>query len=632
MLTLLRDHAQSWIIKVVLSVIILTFVISFGVGQFTASKEVLVKVGSEEILVRDYNKRYQEEMDKLRRQFPDNAEQFALQFNLRRQVYDRMVDRSLLLQAAQREGLVATDQEVSDAVQALDAFHLNGKFDYSTYRSILTQNRLTPESYEDTVRKDLLVGKYRRNLLAGLVVSRDEIEQRYRLENEKVEVDYFAVDPAKFKAQVKSDTEAEQAFYDKNKAQYMESAKFKINAFVLPLKAVEGKASVRDKAIERYFERHKDEEFSTPKQVRARHILKKIASDASEEDKTKAKTLLQELRNRITKGEDFAQLAKKHSDDATKSKGGDLGFFTREEMLPEFSNAAFELKKGDVSSIVSTAFGLHLIQVTEIKSGSVKTFDQVKDQIKSKLLAERAERSLEVEAGRLPKRIKEEGIEAVAKEFGVKVENSGLFDSTGRINGVGAAAAIYNQLRGRKKDDAGVLRRNPVQGHVFYQVVEVKPTSQKTLDQVRAQVAARVIEEKAAQAAVDAAKKAGTTINSLEAFKAFQAKSGSAIKTAKFSAVDRMIPDLGPNKEFQQVAFRATKEKPFGVAVLGNQAHLIRLKNRGLAENKEAEQMKKEIANQLEQQWAQYFFDNQMERIREDITVEVISPEFVATL
>src|SRR3990172_3278720 len=146
MLTTLRNNAQSWIIKVVLGIIVVTFVISFGVvNSITNRKEVIVKVGDTEILVTEYMRQYQEELDRLRQRFPDNAEALAAQLNLRQQVLDRMVDRHLLLTAAARQGLIVTEDEVKDAVKAQAAFQVGGRFDFETYRQILVQNNMTPE-------------------------------------------------------------------------------------------------------------------------------------------------------------------------------------------------------------------------------------------------------------------------------------------------------------------------------------------------------------------------------------------------------------------------------------------------------------------------------------------------------
>ncbi len=444
MLTLLREHAQSWIIKVVLGVIILTFIISFGIGQFSDTKRVLVKVGSEEILVKEFTEKYQQELDRLRQRFPDNADALAKQLNLRNQVFTEMVNRRLIRKAANDQGLSISDEEISNNIMGQQSFHVDNHFDSDTYRRILAQNRLTPAVYESLMRDDLLIEKYRRNILAGLVVSRGEIDQRYRIENEQVEVEFFQVTSDKFLKSVASDAEAEKAYYEANPKEFTQSDQFKIKYFILSLGQIEPGVKVRERAVERYYERNRETLFTTPKQVRAKHILKKLTKEATPEKTAKTKALMEEILSQAKKGKNFSKLAKKYSEDATKDKGGDLGFFKENEMVPEFSQVAFALKPGEISDIVQSAFGLHIIKVTDVRPQVVKPLEEARKGILPALRTQRAERTLDMEAGRLPERIEKEGLEAVANELNRETFTSEWFDGKNTLKQLGSSSALYN--------------------------------------------------------------------------------------------------------------------------------------------------------------------------------------------
>ncbi|MCZ6841790.1 MAG: SurA N-terminal domain-containing protein [SAR324 cluster bacterium] len=632
MIILLRKHAQSWVIKVILGLIMVTFVISFGVGQFTPDRIVLVKVGSDEILAYQFNREYERELEFLRERMGSNADAIAQQINLRKQVYERMINRLLLLNAAEAQGLVVSDDEVRDTVFSQPDFQVDNRFDRGVYRQILAQNGFTEKAYEERTRKDLQEQKYQRYLLAGLVVSGKEVDQRLRIEREKVEVEAFLMLPGKFKHAVQSDPDSEKKYYEAHEREFTQPAQFKIRYFVLSLAKLEPKVKVRDRALRRYYERNQEARFTTPRSVRASHILIKLPQGAALEEVEKTRGRMEELLIQLRAGGDFAKLARKHSEDASKNKGGDLGFFKREEMLPEFAGAAFALNKGELSKIVRTNFGLHIIKVTDEKPAVVKSFEQVKPQLQKTLRNQRAQRKLELEADRLPARISKEGMETVAREWGADLRSADWFDGNSRIAGLGSAQALYNRVKSRKPGSAGMLRRDPVQGHVFFEVLEKKDASLMPLSQVKQAVAARVIDEKSADAAVQAAKDAYEKFRSLKDFKAVAEKYSLPLITVDFTAVDTSIPEIGINRDFQEAAFRLRTEKPFGLSINGKTAHLMRLKRRYLPDSGEQEQIREQISARIQSEWAQFFLQSELERLKANTDIEVVTPELIGNL
>ncbi|WP_022852676.1 peptidylprolyl isomerase [Thermodesulfatator atlanticus] len=166
------------------------------------------------------------------------------------------------------------------------------------------------------------------------------------------------------------------------------------------------KQQVSDKELRAYYEKHKDK-FQEPEQVRARHILIAVPQNASKKEVEKARKKAEEIRQKLLKGADFAKLAKEYSDDpGTKEKGGELGFFTRSQMIKEFEEAAFTLKPGEISEPVRTPFGFHIIQVEEHKKARQKSFEEVKEKVKEEYLTQKQQEALEKALSELKKKYK----------------------------------------------------------------------------------------------------------------------------------------------------------------------------------------------------------------------------------
>jgi peptidyl-prolyl cis-trans isomerase D len=615
--------------KGILAVIVITFVISFGYGSFTRNKEVLATVGGQEILVSQFNRQLQEQMESLRQRFPGQAEQLAQQIRLPERVLDQMIDRQLLTRAAADAGFFVSDEDVRRTVAGQGAFQVNGQFEFATYQAVVRQNGMTPETFEARVREDLLVDQFQRQLAAGVVVGQAEIDQKYRMESEAVELDYVAVDPAKFADAAKSDPAAEKAYYESHKIEYLQPEQFKARTLVLTVKEMQDDADVRERAEERYYERNVETEFTTPRRVRASHILKRVDPKARPEEVAAVQGKMEKLLKEARAGADFAALAKQNSDDQTAKSGGDLGFFRKDEMVPEFADAAYALKVGQISGIVRSPFGFHIIKVTADQPEKKKTFAEVKGQIAAKLRTERAERRLDSEAGRLPGRIEKEGLDAIAKAYKVQPAETAWIDGTKAEPGLGQTAELYGRLRGLKAGQAGVLKRNPVQGYVFFQVKEVKGAFTRPFDEVAANVRAKVADAQRGAAALAEAKQEIGRLKTAEDFTAYAKRRGFKIEKADVTA-GQQAPGAGTNREFQHAAFRLTAQAPFGLSVQDNKAHLLHFKKRHELHPEKAAERKAAIAKELEQDWRSYFLDAERTRLRSEQKVKILIPALLS--
>ena len=487
----LREYSNNLFFKLLMGVIAVTFVLSFGVGGFFGDrKEVVAKVNGQEILLKEYREAYKNRLRALQQQFGENADKFAEQLNLRQQVFNQLVDRYLLLTDAEELNLAATDLELQDFISKQPYFQQNGQFDYNTYETVLSQNRIVRHEYEDSLRSDILLTKKQQFLGTGLVINDNEVEQAFRREFEKIEVDYVYFDPKVFVEKTAAEEVELRRHFKDNPQDFQTLNQFRMEYFTISGDYFQDNVKVREREVRRYYKKYA-ENYVTPPEVKARHILVKIVQDAPELEQEKKREKLNKLLAKIKEGSSFEELAKKHSEDATSAEGGDLGWFKPGEMVPAFESAAFALEVGQVSEIVQSPFGLHLIKVEERKDEITKSLDDSREEITLILAKSRAEKRLEEELDRLAGLAGEVFTEE-AQKLNREIVKTEWFDQTEVIPGLGSSAALVPELMSRKDGEMGVWRRNPVLGHVIYRLSETKIPETRLFEDSREDVSKAV--------------------------------------------------------------------------------------------------------------------------------------------
>ena len=622
----LREYSNSIFFKILLGVIAITFVLSFGVGGFFGDrKEVIATVNDNEILLREYREAYQNRIQALRQQFGESADQIAEQINLRQQVFEQLIDRYLLLSEAADMNLMTTDLELQDYIRNQPFFQKNGQFDYATYETVLSQNRIVRHEYENSLRADILLTKKQQLIGAGLVINDREVEQAYRRDFEKIEVDYVYFDPQVFIDQTNADESELRQYHLENPDQFKTLNQFRMEYFTLSTDDFKNNVNVREREIRRYFKKYEDN-FVTPAEIKARHILFKLAPDASEELLQEKRQQLGKLLDQIKGGASFEELAIKHSEDGTAAEGGDLGWFKPGEMVPEFENAAFAMETGQVSEIVRSPFGLHLIKVEQRKQEVTKSLDEVRDEITEILAESRAQKLLDEELEKLLE-LAGESFAEEAQRLSKEVKKSEWFDRIDVIPGLGSVNELIPELELRKQGEMGIWKRNPVMGHVIYRVGETKEPVVRTFEDAESDVENAVRLEKAEVLSLEAAKKTLTQVRGGEDFESLAQKQGLSTEIMEFTVNTRFLPLLGDNSEFRKVGLHLNEKEPFGLSVNEKRADLIRFRKRTYADGNPEEQ-KENVRTQLLQNLQQALLSKELKRLRESAEIEVINPVF----
>ena len=622
----LREYSNNIFFKLLMGVIAVTFVLSFGVGGFFGDrKEVVAKVNDQEILRKEYREAYQNRLGALQQQFGENAEQFAEQLNLRQQVFNQLIDRHLLLTDAAELNLVATDLELQDYIRKQPFFQQNGQFDYDTYETVLSQNRIVRHEYEASLRADILLTKKQQLLGTGLVISDNEVEQTFRRNFEKIEVEYVYFDPQVFVEKTTAEDAELRKYLQDNPQNFQTLNKFRMEYFTISADYYQDNVKVREREVRRYYKKYTDN-YVTPPEVKARHILLKLVPDAPENEQQEKREQLNKLLAEIKAGSSFEELAKKHSEDGTSADGGDLGWFKPGEMVPAFESAAFALEAGQVSEIVQSPFGLHLIKVEERKDEITKSLDEAREEITLILAESRAQKRLEEDLDRLAG-LAGEAFTEEAQKLNREVLNAEWFDRTEVIPGLGSAAALVPELVSRKAGEMGVWKRNPVLGHVIYRLTETKIPETRLFEDAKEDVFKAVRLEKAKTVALESAKKALTQLEAGTKLNKLVKKHGLKTETLEFTANTRFLPNIGDNTEFRKVGLHLNENSLFGLSIDGNRADLILFKKRSLSEDKALEQ-KDKVRAQLLQNMRQALLSKELKRLRDSATIEVINPVF----
>ncbi len=392
MLESMRNHAKSWVAKIILGGIALSFVL-WGIGDYFLGghDEPVASIDGKPISNGDFYRSYQRQMNAYRAMLGKNfSKDLVKSLHLKESTLQTIINRQIMLKVANDLGLVAPANVVLASVESNPQFQSAGVFDPKRYK-ILTRNMGfgSAQDYENDLRLNIIIEALQKAVRDSVYVSDAELRERYKQKFEQRVLAAIVVDPASLLDRVTvSDTEA-QAWYKAHSSDYMSPLRVKVNMVEIDPKRLAQDMSVDDAEIQAAYDQ-KRAEFTLPEERKARHILIKVAADADQKAVAAAKQKIEMIAKRLNNGDDFAALAKQYSEGPSAKKGGELGWFKQGTMVPEFDQAVFSMDKGDVSKPVKTQFGYHLIQLEDIHPQHVQTLAEVKGALKAEIARARA--------------------------------------------------------------------------------------------------------------------------------------------------------------------------------------------------------------------------------------------------
>lgn len=480
------------------------------------TNDVAATVGDAEVTYSQFRQYYRNLEDRYRQMFGERWDsEMADQFGLARQALDQAVNREILLMEAKRIGLRVSDEEVKKTL--MDIFSdADGKFLGSDrVNQYLRSQRMSQADFAEQLREDAMIQKLNNLLTSTTFVSDADVERSWREQNEKAKIRFVKL-PATEVEGVEPTEDEIGAFFESHQNDYQLPQQRRAEILLVDRTKLRSQIEVPDEELQAYYDEHVDD-FTREEQVRARHILLRVGADR---DEAAATALAEELKGRLAAGEDFAELAKEYSEDPSNAeRGGDLGFFGRGAMVPEFESAAFGAEPGTVVGPVVTDFGVHLIDVMSKNQGGAQPFEQVKAVVQARVVNDRVEELAEAKAKDVAGRLNgDEGadLQALAdSEEVVELVSPPPFGENDSVERIGRVpdftAAVFKTAEGGFTEPVKVPR-----GWVVAKVAEILEPRVQELDEVRDRVVQTLTAELQKEAAVERLAAASSDLQSGE--------------------------------------------------------------------------------------------------------------------
>jgi len=643
MLDFVRTKQKSMLIKIAFGLIILSFVIGYtmltaptdnGTNQ---AGDVAARVNGEEISYTVFQNTYSTLYNLYQNIYQGNFDaNLEKQLNLPRQAMQQLVEEQLLVQQASAYDLDVTQEELVNSIAQFEAFQLNGEFNRDRYLQVLSYQRITPDQFENSQRRQLLTQKVRNRLQEGAEVSQEEIEAAYHKENDKVNLNCVWLTPTLVETKVKVTDEKLAEFFKQNIENFRVPEKISLRYLQFDPARYENEISAfTDDELERYYRRNLDL-FEIKEEVKASHILLRLAEDADQATIDKRRTLAEELLKQLKDGADFAKLAKANSDDQSNATdGGEIGTFGRGIMVKEFEDVAFSLRPGQLSEVVRSPFGFHIIKVDEYTEPGVKLLVDAIDTVKAGLMVEKARQlayEKAIDAYNINRKTGDLNAAAETNDLGVK--ETGLFGRDDAIDGIGRVADI-SAAAFTLKDNELARPVQTTQGVFLFALKERQPSKLPELDDVKAAVEVAFRADQAQTLAHELADKllieASKAKNLPAAAKALKL---NLEESGEFSrSFGSFIPRVGNSEELAAEAFKLTAEAPVAPKVyeLGNRFLVAALKTSTTADLTTLDEAARtQLQSRLLLEKQEKMVTDKLDQLKEEAQLEILIPELIS--
>jgi peptidyl-prolyl cis-trans isomerase D len=402
---------------------------------------------------------------------------------------DEMVFQRALISQAKKMGIEVSDQELGLALQSIPWLMQNGSFiGMDRYQDVIYQQTgMSVVEFETELRYRLLQDKIRSVVTDGVQVSPQEVFAEFQHRNAKSKIEYVLFDPSQFIEAVQVSSGALEAYFKQDPNRYKVSEQRKVRYVLISPDDVRGRVKVTDEEARQYYTQHLSD-YRIPDRVKVAHILFKTA-DKTPAEAAAAEQKARDVLNQIRGGADFAELAKKYSEDTTASNGGELGWVVRKQTVPAFEDTAFAMKPGQVSDLVKTVYGIHIIKLEDKQTAHLQSFDEVKGSILADLekdrIADAQQKLVDDLSSRL--KLKPDAFEDVVRQAGLEPRMSPLFRYGQAVADLGSSDTFENLAFQLHKGEVGTPISVP-KGQAIIQMVDIVPEHVPALEEVRARV------------------------------------------------------------------------------------------------------------------------------------------------
>lgn len=621
MLKTMRKNVKS--LAPTLWIVIATFIISIfaiwgGAGRLgeKAQSETIAYMGKEKISLDAYYMALRQRLEALQKQFQGLNKTFIQQLNIPQQVLEQMIQQNLLWQKARKMGITASDQEVRDRIVTL--FQRDGKFvGFEEYKQILDWNRMSVAEFEDNLKKEIILNKVVQVVTAGIAVTPEELWENYTKQNESAKIEYLLLDESKIQPDQTLEAPYIHDYFEKNKDKYAIPERREGSYIFLNTDDIKKEVQLSDSEIEKYYKDHVDQ-FKEPERVKVSRIYLSFAGKEKSVGQADARGLL----DRILKGEEFAQLAKSHSQDAKAADGGDWGFDEWRSLSSEEREEIGKLEKGQVSGIVEGSEGFSILKVAEKEPEKTTSLEEAKTRIRPILEDQKVRDLAAQKISQLEKSAhKEKSLDVAAQKIGLKVKATGPLKQSQALEDFDPAGSFSQALFGLKEKEisspvyifsgAGIVQLEKIEPQRPAKFEEVKEDVEKDLSAVKKkEIARQNVLEARAQVEGKNWEEAATKV-------------GLEYKDVMDHRREQYLAVIGESPEIDRLVFSLPLNQVSEPVEYANGYALIKVLERKEASREEFDKNKETEMNNLLETKKNKFLQAYLEKLKQEKNVKV---------
>src|SRR5215471_19993136 len=558
----------------------------FGFGG-TPGKGVVAKVGGEDVTTDEVRQTARQMLQQQMPQGSSGANTSMLMPFFAQRAAEQLITRQALISEANRIGLRVSQDEVRDELQHgryAATFFPSGNFIGETeYEDMLQRANLTPAKFEESVGHDILLSKLQALVAGSAGVSDAEVHDLFVKQNTKVKFDYAVLKQDDLKKGLHPTDEELKAYYDAHKASYASSIpeKRKVKYALIDTAKLEADVKVTPDDLRAYYDQHRDQ-YRVPEQVKVSHILiktplpgpdGKVDEKGAAEAQHRAEDLLKQLRN----GAKMEDLAKKYSEDPGSAKqGGSLGWIGRGQTVPEFEKVAFSLPKGQISDMVKSSYGFHIIRVDDKKDAHMKSLDEVKSEIEPIVKHQKAHQTAQKKAETLLAQARSQGIDAAAAAQDIPVITSDFFAKRDMLPGLGPSPQFMEAVFAAQEKAPPDMAPTS-QGTAVFELLAIKPPATPTFEEIRSRVEDEFKTEQSRTLLTQKAQELSDRAKAGHDLKKAAKELGATMKTSDLVLPDGQVPDVGSMSGQASVAFNMKPGEISGPITSGSDAVVLQV-------------------------------------------------------
>jgi peptidyl-prolyl cis-trans isomerase D len=573
----------------------LLYLVPQGPATGEVSTDTVARVGDESVTLDDI--RQQLQLRERNNQVPEYMRALLAQ-----EIFQGLVFQKELDYEAKRMGITVSDQELADRIRLFLPMAVSGGsfIGKEQYAALVQQNfQLTVPAFEDLVRQGLLEEKFRKLVTDGISVGPAELQEGYRHKNEKVKLDYALVKPEDLEAQITPSDAEIKAEYEKNKARYQVPERRSVRYALLDVHQLRQTIQIPDEVLKKQY-MDGIQQYQVPSQVHVQHILFKTVGKTDAEVEEIRKTA-EDVLKQAKKGTKFDELAKKYSEDpGSKDKGGDLSWIRQGQTVPEFEKTAFSLAPGQISDLVRTQYGFHIIKVLEKQTAHTKPFEEVKESLRTQALLNQAERQATDTVDQMSRAIRQSNktsLDDLAKQYHLVLGQTRPVSASDPLLELANAQDVKDEIFRLRSGELSLPIHND-RGYVVLALKDVLPAHQGTLEEMRDRVIADLKKEQSVQQAKAKAEELARRVKGGAKFDQAAKALGLDAKTSDSISRDGSIPGAASGKQLS-AAFHLKQGDVGEPLSLGQNWLVYRVDEKLEADPANFEAQKKQLTDEL---------------------------------